>query len=350
MTSFFDLAADNAQQSWRRVRTFRASASARLESTLSRDRVDVFHMALEQSQQQFLAAAAIGYESRPLNLFYGLAQAGRAIAAASPRLGQQAPEPRAVWLASGGHGLKFNPRLSPSDGLQGQLVKVESNSTDSYSRFAHALDSPLDTGVVSVGALFAQTPEVYLRFGEQGWGAPPLLPNSVSGVDVTMATQAIEWDVTAPLGPPLDQSTMEDVAAWRDLYPALEGMEIAADLDGKPVNPYHPKHVRLLADPGMFVPVDGFEYLPTGVQLYRGSHVVLPRVGRSNRALHPLAIWWLQLYALSMLARYSPRDWTNVLSLRRGLIASTVEFVLDVAIDAVPNLIAESLESLDSDQ
>jgi hypothetical protein len=31
--------------------------------------------ALEQAEQQFLAAAAIGVQSRPLNLSYGLSQA-----------------------------------------------------------------------------------------------------------------------------------------------------------------------------------------------------------------------------------------------------------------------------------
>jgi hypothetical protein len=42
------------------------------------DRRLIFAAALEQAEQQFLAAAAIGVQSRPLNLFYGLSQAGRA--------------------------------------------------------------------------------------------------------------------------------------------------------------------------------------------------------------------------------------------------------------------------------
>ena len=42
----------------------------------------LFSAALEQSEQQFLAARAVGVQSRPLNLLYGLSQAGRAVAAA----------------------------------------------------------------------------------------------------------------------------------------------------------------------------------------------------------------------------------------------------------------------------
>ena len=38
------------------------------------ERAQVFTSALEQSQQQISAAATVGYESRPLNLFYGLSQ------------------------------------------------------------------------------------------------------------------------------------------------------------------------------------------------------------------------------------------------------------------------------------
>lgn len=42
--------------------------------------------ALEQSEQLLRGAADLGFASRPLNLFYGLSQAGRAISAAwTPR-------------------------------------------------------------------------------------------------------------------------------------------------------------------------------------------------------------------------------------------------------------------------
>jgi hypothetical protein len=42
--------------------------------------------ALEQAEQMFRAAATVGVATRPLQVFYGLSQAGRAIAAAASGL------------------------------------------------------------------------------------------------------------------------------------------------------------------------------------------------------------------------------------------------------------------------
>jgi hypothetical protein len=44
--------------------------------------------ALEQAEQQFHAAARVATESRAINLFYGLAQAGRAVACAYADAGE----------------------------------------------------------------------------------------------------------------------------------------------------------------------------------------------------------------------------------------------------------------------
>src|SRR5206468_1787842 len=96
-----EMEADGANESWRMIRAFRARPPDRLKRTLSGRRGSVFHAGLEQAQQQFAAAAAVGYESRPLNLFYGLAQAGRALAALSPRVCG-----KAAWEGDQ-HGLHF---------------------------------------------------------------------------------------------------------------------------------------------------------------------------------------------------------------------------------------------------
>lgn len=60
-----------------------------------------FQSALEQCEQFQAAAHDAGYATRPVQLFYALSQAGRAIVAASPRMGNQA------WRVSG-HGLTAN--------------------------------------------------------------------------------------------------------------------------------------------------------------------------------------------------------------------------------------------------
>ena len=60
-----------------------------------------FQSALEQCEQFLAAARGAGYATRPVQLFYALSQAGCALVAASPRIGNQA------WRVSG-HGLTAN--------------------------------------------------------------------------------------------------------------------------------------------------------------------------------------------------------------------------------------------------
>ncbi|WP_043509027.1 YaaC family protein [Georgenia sp. SUBG003] len=59
--------------------------------------------------------------------------------------------------------------------------------------------------------------------------------------------------------------------------------------------------------------------------------------------------WWTVLYALSMLARYAPSRWTETLTLADSQIASRIEFLLDSAIDAVPELLWGELYRLSED-
>ncbi|WP_418896323.1 YaaC family protein [Streptomyces cupreus] len=62
---------------WRALRELRAAPGYASSGT----RQKLFSAALEQSEQLFTSAASAGPASRPLVLFYGLSQAGRAIAA-----------------------------------------------------------------------------------------------------------------------------------------------------------------------------------------------------------------------------------------------------------------------------
>jgi hypothetical protein len=66
---------------WRQIRGLRhhPPRAARKRN----QRREVFCAALEQAEQLFTAAEAVGDAARPILLFYGLSQAGRAIAAAS---------------------------------------------------------------------------------------------------------------------------------------------------------------------------------------------------------------------------------------------------------------------------
>jgi hypothetical protein len=80
------------------------------------------------------------------------------------------------------------------------------------------------------------------------------------------------------------------------------------------------------------------------------SGVVLPAVG-GNSTAHDLVItWWLVLYCLSMLARYYPKEWTEILDVDKSELAVPIEHVLTAAYSAVPDLIAFRLRLLRSIQ
>jgi hypothetical protein len=343
--TYFSVSVDDAAESWRAIRSHRAAPSVSLAKVLRGQRKEVFHVALEQSQQQFRAASAVGYESRPLNLFYGLAQAGRAVCAASAELGPGSSEN--TWLPAGGHGLSFNPTLTGGMDLLGATIEQRSNSADAFSRLSHALRSPLDFDRTTFGSLLSHIPETYLEFRRTDWGPVALMPNGIYGANLQAKPYPIAWEIQAPGLDTQAERTTASARAWMSQYPTLRPLDLKTDLDGNPSASHNLDRLELLVPAYEFLDHGAESHaFPLGSQLYRRHRILLPVIGSSDHAAHPLASWWMLLFALSMLARYSPRDWSAVMSIRESPIASVVEHLLDTAIDAVPNLLAESLDSL----
>lgn len=54
--------------------------------------------------------------------------------------------------------------------------------------------------------------------------------------------------------------------------------------------------------------------------------------------------WWGVLYALSMMTRYQPAEWTTLIDVNRTEQATAIEFVLDTALDAAPDLVDEAID------
>lgn len=324
-----------ASESWRSIRTIRAEPQGALASILRSDksRWREFHMALEQAQQQFAAADRIGYESRPLNLFYGLSQAGRAIAAGSRLLGRGTDH---QWQANG-HGLKYDIKVP--NGVLATPIKQDPGTRDLFSRVSLAIDSPLDFNAIDFGAAMNQLVDYTMAFQEPNGYSRPITDAHVYNVQGKMFPTELEIrvpDLTNGHG-----KTAEEVRAILARYPALGDLEVALDDAGS---------VRWSHNEGCcFVIVPSADQLKSrhggavadlyGAEYYRRTSILLPRAGGSERALRPLMSWWCVLYALSMLARYAPSKWTETLSLADSPIASRIEFLLDSAIDAVPELL-----------
>lgn len=297
-------------------------------------------MALEQAQQQFAAAERIGYESRPLNLFYGLSQAGRAIAAGSSLLGRGTGH---QWQANG-HGLKYDIKVP--NGVLGTPITQDPGTRDLFSRVSLAIDSPRDFNAIDFGAAMSQLVDYTMAFQEPDGYDRPITDAHV--YNVQGKTFPIKLEIRVPDLTNGNGTTAEEVRAILSRYPALRDLEVALDDTGS---------VRWSHNEGRcFLIVPSADQLKThhgggvaeleGAEYYRRTAILLPRAGGSERALRPLMSWWCVLYALSMLARYAPSKWTETLSLADSPIASRIEFLLDAAIDAVPELLWGELSRL----
>jgi hypothetical protein len=54
--------------------------------------------------------------------------------------------------------------------------------------------------------------------------------------------------------------------------------------------------------------------------------------------------WWALLYSLSMLARYQPEKWIDMLDVNRSPVAVTLESILEDGVLAVPRLVMSALQ------
>ena len=327
----------SATESWRSIRSLRAELPAHIAGVLASNpaRLETFHSALEQSQQQLAAAARIGYESRPLNLFYGLSQAGRAIAAASARLDESKGHP---WRASG-HGVKFQVPLV--EDLFHSRVMVASSQRDLFSRVSEALRSPLSVRSATVAQLLTQIPDYWMEFQDPSPVKPPIGDLHFDRATSFPSIHGI--GVPGLLKP--QTPTPDEISAAISPYPALRRLQVAADDNGDAT---WIGDQRLRFEIGeKDVERPGGAIRLKGTVSYRRHDFLLPAV-EGGMFLKPVPAWWLLLYALSMLARYAPDDWTRVMSLRKSSVASRVEFMLDAALDAIPELVLEALESLES--
>lgn len=335
--TYYSMEVQSARESWRSIRTLRSDLPSNIAAVLASDsgRLETFHSALEQSQQQFAAAAAIGYESRPLNLFYGLSQAGRAVAAASELLDGSVDRP---WRSTG-HGVRFGVPLA--DGLMSAVTRVEPSRRDSLSRVSAALGVATAGYQVSIGDVLTQIPDYWMEFQDPAPTRPPLgdihlydgssFP-SVHGIRVPGAKCG-------------DSLSLDDIKKAVAMYPALARLRLVLDDNGGPV---------WIGDERLSFEIEQDDIVRTGTAVriagttvYRSHDFLLPALPDGG-VMMPLPAWWLFLHALSMLARYAPDDWTRITSIRTSPIASRIEFMLDVALDAVPELLLEALTSLDT--
>lgn len=323
---------------WWDIRALRANPPA---AGGAPTRKRTFSTALEQCEQLFIAAAAVGYAARPLPLFYALSQASRAVMAAL-ELGDN-------WQLSG-HGIR-SIRLE-SDRLWD--VEQQDQGSGSFVRLADVLGSPSLPSPARLGDLCATLPGSAARLPADAYRARVLRiereiligPEAFGGPDVysTSVQLSSAWlygvDPSVEFADDPKQALRDSLAH----YPTLSGFE--ADLaESRPVR-FHPAPVAGELGVRLTWPADGLLEEHRAERVARmcqpsptGEQWVAPAVAGSSEPLHPLVAWWAVLHALSMLARYEPAAWDSHRDIDCSIDAVAVEALLDEALVAVPELI-----------
>lgn len=299
---YSDMSNLSQDETWRHIRGLRAD----LPDGLLEKRSGVFSASLEQAEQQFRAAARVPYDSRPLNLFYGLYQAARAVAAV-----RSEEHDGGRWLLKGGHGIKCVnlSAVSPNNFADFCVKDLDKGS---FTDMATILTSASASLGVSMATLWRGLWEPSQNFPlVEGSGAPIVMARP----DATISDG---W-----MGMSLDLAHMENPGA---AYPNLAVAEV--------------KKSEPAGGPQFFLNVR----LRDDLRVYRGMRVFMPRIGEpADLTMHPLLVWWCVLFALSNLARYEPERWTKLLKIDNSPVAAPIEYLLDIALDSVPEIVYDAL-------
>ncbi|MFI8301369.1 YaaC family protein [Streptomyces nigra] len=339
----------DATQAWERLRASRWSPPGRAD-TASRRKTYV--ASLEQSEQTFQAAAAVGTATRPMQVFYGLSQAGRAITAAAWTLKGEDWNLDAHGIKATGFHLPFPDveiRTDPP-GSQGSFVKV-----------SKVLDSPVwekdPVRLEDVWDLLPPNLRYPLTTRDR---LTPLYTDeiSVGAHDHSLLSVSV-CDIPDRV---IDAGTREALADFLTSYPAVARHEsyvtTRALTHGSEASPEYTRYnhgggeltINWQMPQGKG---SGFDGLATGAERlahlramtrkHTGDRYFLPVLPPMKRELHPLMAWWAVLYALSMLSRYQPAAWSELINVDRNQHAVPIERLLEHAINHLPILIADAI-------
>lgn len=334
MTTWYQLRLRSKASVWRAIRGRRANPPVPPGSP---QRQATFQSALEQAEQQFRAAALIDFDSRALNLFYGLSQAGRALAAASTAL------PNGDWRLNG-HGLKLPGLETAKANVARIAVKSDGNADSSFRRLSTIFGSDQPEAVTlgdlwpllyetSFGPLLAETiyTPLKVRLGSPASRfATPTLDSASVDLPASLTNMFIE-----------DRPTFD---AYFDRYPSLAN-RITALPTGQQQD-WPPPNAGLSLTWGRPHHLAIEHILEDRLTMYRGNTLAYPTLGDATQTVHPLMAWWMVLYSLSMLTRYQPDVWTQMIDVNRSPQATAIEYVLETALSAVPDLIDEAIDQV----
>ncbi len=314
---------------WWVIRSLRASPPGKAQEA---KRKLPFSSALEQAEQLWDAAQGVGIAARPILLYYGLVQAGMALAISrSP----------GAWAWSG-HGLRLMALRDLSQVTHLRDITVTENGSGGFQAVAALLSSATFSNPVALDSLWLAIPE----------GANLPLPGSTAHGALTISFSEIEMPVghrpveavALVLSPAPDafrrSIAIADVKTWLSSYPTLAEAQL---LDGEywPVENGSAIRVRLKIEPTSEYSVADAarRRFATAYGWSDSRWVAVPAVAGNSGTVHPLLSWWVLLYSFSMLARYYPASWATMTDIDSSDEAVRIERMLDVALFRIPDLL-----------
>lgn len=332
---------------WRRIRTLRHRPPGHAARG---DKRDLFSAALEQSEQFFRAADAVGYETKPVMLYYGVSQAAQAILASrrDPKIDKQ---------SATSHGTDCPNRDQIN--IVGELeICATAAKAGAFAMLADSIGSPTLPGRTALRQLWVSLPE--------GVQLPPSGAADLFGAALLERHDTQEYgkafrETTGRVAKlahlpyllmPLDVAEVERQVI--EHYPVLRNFHVIGHQRECPEVAHW---VLLLDPPGLRASLsfnrdsrpaehsEMFGMAEMGPRSYaypQGPSVWLPPTLPGNTApLHPLVTWYAILFGLSELARYRPITWANAININKSSDASALEHLMDAAHVACVNLIAE---------
>jgi len=342
-------------------------------------RANIYGAALEQAEQLFAAATSAGTATSPILLFYGTAQLGRAIVAASPEV----PNSSARVQGHGGRAVGIEASTVRLADMSVSGGGDERTSLGSLSRVLGccALERPrrLDDLIsrIPIGQLFLRSdtlpkdgggpaepmfvvdPRREVEAGAVPWmvQGPGMLRIVVHPVPRTLAPKGIgapldeprEWPEGEPRG--VENDTVETARTVRDLlaehfdrYPGLAGWQF--NMNAASTVPVV-QNLQRGFSVALEVPIGEGEHnlaIPERMApRFNDALVLYPGVDGCGQPDHPLVLWWAVLLVLSSLARYHPDAWLKLTHIDKHEDASVIEQMLVAAADEVPRLALAAL-------
>lgn len=316
-----------------------------------------FSAALEQAEQLWGASEDVDSVASPLLLFYGLAQAGRAICAAGVRHDHN-------WRPKAGHGLQFRASAPPEgDILDLRNATISPAGDGLIQRVAHVVGSPVLANSVSMAELIAaHALESFFATNEWNFPTPMDVFDRYRGPEDRMSValglsplpgHLLREAAGSSLYKKFDAPEHSEIAQWLSAYPSLARLGDPTSFD--PPNRIYPGGrfetevyelaVRWKTDTDRLS-----EHEPISLDAPGDSNgslgVALPAVGGNNAALHPLISWWLILFGFSMLARYYPDEWTTALDVDKSTLSVPIDHFLSAAKEQLPTYVFQILHGL----